>query len=77
MKAFENFENKRKRVWSNVFWYVKVYEFWKFFQSSIHLDKIQTLQDFRSDKIKVGKMHVFFFFRELHLITISFLIRDS
>ena len=30
LKAFDDFKNKQKSVWSNVFLYVKVYIFWKF-----------------------------------------------
>ena len=28
-----------KRVWSTIFWYVKIYIFWKFIQRTIHWDK--------------------------------------
>ena len=29
LKAFDDFKNKQRSVWSNVFWYVKVCIFWK------------------------------------------------
>ena len=29
LKAFDDFENQQKSVWSSVFWYVKVCIFWK------------------------------------------------
>ena len=48
----------------------------KVYPMLIYLDKIQTLQDFHSGKIKVGKMDLSYF-HELQFITISFLIRDS
>ena len=75
-KAFGKFENKQKSVWSNVFWYVKVFIFWNFIQHTIHWNKIQMLKKFTSDKINVKK-NPLFFFRELQLITPLLLIRDS
>ena len=44
MKAFNNFKNKQKSEWSNVFWYVKVCIFWKCNQHIIHWDKTQMLK---------------------------------
>ena len=41
-----------KSVWSNVFWYVKEYIFWKCIQYTLHWDKIQMLKKFPSDKKK-------------------------
>ena len=38
------FQREAKSLWSNVFWYVKKYVFWKFIQNSIHWDNVQTLQ---------------------------------
>ena len=35
-----------RRVWSNAFWYVKVYIFWKFIQYTIHWDKTLALKNF-------------------------------
>ena len=68
LKAFDDFKNKQKSVWSNVFWYVKVYVFWKFIQYTIHWVNKQTLEKFPSDKINVKKL-LSFFYRELPLIT--------
>ena len=64
-------ETGNKSVWSNVFWYVKVYISWKFVQSIINWDKTQMLKKFSLDKINVTKMHSFLFC-ELQLI--SFLL---
>ena len=51
LKAFIDLKNKQKIVWSNVFWCVKVFIFWKCIHYTIHEDKIQRLKKFRSDKI--------------------------
>ena len=49
-----------KGLWSNAFWYVKVYLFRKFIQYTIHWDKTQMLQIFYSDTISITKNpHVF------------------
>ena len=50
-----------KSVWSNVFWYVKVYIFWKFIQYTKHWDKIQMLKKNSSDKISIAKNALFSF----------------
>ena len=41
LKAFNNFKNKQKSVWSNAFWCVTVCIFWKWIQYTIHWVKIQ------------------------------------
>ena len=46
MKALDVFRNKQKNVWKNVFWYVKVFIFWKFSQYSARWDKMQMLQKY-------------------------------
>ena len=46
LKAFDNFENKQKCVWSNMFWYVKVCVLWKCIQYTMHWDKTQMLKKF-------------------------------
>ena len=77
-------KTSNKSVWNNFFfvffvcffWYVKVYIFWKFIQYTIHWDKTQILQKSPSEKINVTK-NPLFFFRELQLITILLLIRNS
>ena len=48
--VFDDFKNQRKRVWSNVFRYVKVYIFWKFIQSNIHWDKKKMLKNISRSK---------------------------
>ena len=71
LKAFDDFKNKQKSVWSNVFWYVKVCIFWKCIQYTIYWDKTQMLKKFPSDKMKGTKN------RELQLIIVLLLICDS
>ena len=44
LKAFDDFKNKQKIVWSKIFWYVKVCVFWKCIQSTIDWDKTQMLK---------------------------------
>ena len=52
LKAFDDFKNKQRSVWSNVFWYVNIYLFWKFIQYTTHWDKTQMLKktSFRQNK---------------------------
>ena len=71
LKAFDDFKNKQKSVWSNFFWYVKVCIFWKCIQYTIYWDKTQMLKKFPSDKMKGTKN------RELQLIIVLLLICDS
>ena len=71
LKAFDDFKNKQKSVWSNAFWYVKVCIFWKCIQYTIYWDKTQMLKKFPSDKMKGTKN------RELQLIIVLLLICDS
>ena len=60
LKAFDDFKNKQKRVWSNSFWYVKVCIFWKSVQNIIHWHKRQMFKKFPSDKINSTKNALFF-----------------
>ena len=76
LRLFTILKTSKKDVWSNDFWYVKVYIFWKLMQYTIHWDKTQTLKKFPSDKINAAKTALFFF-RELQLITVLLLIRRS
>ena len=46
LKAFDDFKNKQKIVWSNVFWYVKLFVFWKCIRGTIHWGKTQMLKKF-------------------------------
>ena len=52
-----------KSVWSNVFWYAKVYIFWKFIQYTTHWDKLLTSKKFHLDKINITKYALFFLSR--------------
>ena len=63
LKSFDDFKNKRKSVWSNVFYYVKVCIFWKSVQYIIHLVKTQMLQKIPLDKINGTKSVLFFILR--------------
>ena len=69
-------KTRKKMYKSNVFWYVKVRIFWKRSYYTIHGDKSHMLKKFPSNKIKCTK-NVFFFFRELQLITVLLLTCDS
>ena len=61
-------KTSNKKVWSNVFWYVKLWIFWKCIQYTIHWGKAHMLEKFPSDKIK-GTTNAFF--------TVLLLICDS
>ena len=63
LKAFDDFKNKPKRLWSNAFWYVKVYILWKFIQYNTHWDKTQMLKIFPLNKIIITKNALFFLSR--------------
>ena len=54
-KALDDFKDKQKSAWSNVFWYVNVLLFFKFIQYTIHWDKTQMLEQFPLDKINSTK----------------------
>ena len=60
LKALDDFKNKRKSVWSNVLWYVKVCIFRKYIQYTIHSDKTQMLEKFSLDKNGTKKCPLFF-----------------
>ena len=63
LKAFNDFKNKQKCVWSNVFWYVKVCILWKCIQYSIHWDKAQMLKQLPLEKLNRTKNDFFFLLR--------------
>ena len=67
-------KTSNKKVWSNVFWYVKVCLLWKCIQYTIYWDKTQTLKKFPSDKINRTKNALFFLSRALthHSLTFIF-----
>ena len=66
-------KKSNKSLWSNAFWYVKEYTFWKFIQYTIHWDKPL----FFFGQNKRCKKSTLFFFRELQLTTVLLLIHDS
>ena len=53
LKAWNDFKNKWKSVWSNVFWYVKVCIFWNFTQYIIQWGETRMLQKCSSDKFSI------------------------
>ena len=63
LKAFDDFKNKQKNVWSNVFWQIKVRIFWKCIQYTTQWDKKQMLKKFLLAKINGTKNAVFFLLR--------------
>ena len=66
LNAFDDFKNKQKSIWSNVFWYVKVWIFWRCIQYTIHWDKTQMLKQIPSDKINGTKNDLFFSWAPTH-----------
>ena len=60
MKAFDDFKNKKKSVWINAFWYVKIHIFWKSIQYAINWDKTPILEKFPSVQINGTKNPLFF-----------------
>ena len=66
-----------KSVWSNSFWYMKVYIFSKCIQYTIHWDKTQIFKKCPLDEIIDPKKMSFFFFLKLQLIPVLLLICDS
>ena len=60
LKVFNDFENSQKSVWSNVFWYVKLYIFWKCIQYTIHWHKTQIFEKLSLDKINGTKNTLIF-----------------
>ena len=75
LKAFNDFKNKQKSAWSNVFWYVKVWLLESVF-NTLYIKKMQILRKFLRIKKTVQKMPSFFF-RELQLIAVLLLICNS
>ena len=60
LKAFDDFKNKQKSLWANLFWYVKEFIFWKCIQYTMHWDKTQMLRKIPSGKISGTKNSTFF-----------------
>ena len=71
LKAFDNFKNKQKSVWSNVFWYVKVCKY------TIHWDKTKMFKKISFGQNRQYKKRPLVFFRKLRPITVLYLICDS
>ena len=60
LKAFNNFENEQKSLWSNDSLNVKVCIFWKCIQYAIHWDKTQMLKKFSFGQNKQYKKYPLF-----------------
>ena len=45
VSAFSDFKNKQNSVWSNLFWYAKVYIFWKCIEYTIYWYNTQMLKN--------------------------------
>ena len=58
LKAFDEFNNKQKSVWSKAFWCLKLCKC-VYSESVIFCDKTQTLKKFSSNKISVTKNALF------------------
>ena len=69
-------KTSNKSVWSNVFWYVIVCVFCKCIQYMIYWDKTKMVKRFPLDKITSIQKLPSYFFHELQLITVIFLICD-
>ena len=65
LKAFDDFKNKQKCVWSYDFWYAKVCIFLNCIQYTIHQDKTHILKKIPSNKINGTKNVLFFISRGL------------
>ena len=75
LKVLNDFKNKQKRIWSNVFWYAKVCTFWKCFQYTIYWDETQILKKIPSDKKKNGIRNALFFSQALTHHSFTFNLR--
>ena len=60
LKAFNDFKNKQKSVWSNDFWYGKVCIFWNCIQYTIYWNKTQMLKKILFGQVKWFKKRPFF-----------------
>ena len=61
LKAFDNFKNKQKSVWSNIFLYIKVCLFWKCIQYTIHWDQTKMFKKSLHIRLEVQDHHGFTF----------------
>ena len=69
-------KRSNKSVWSNVFWYVKVFIFWKCIQYTIHWDKTQIFKKLPAYKVNDTKKCPLFSFTSSNS-TVLLLICDS
>ena len=68
LKAFNDFKNKQKSVWSNIFWYIKVCIFWGCIRYTMHRDKTNVKKfSFRQNK-RYKKCPLFFLGAPTHHI---------
>ena len=56
LNVFDDFRNKQKSLWSNVFLVCKAICILKVYSTTIHLDKTQMLKKFFSEKINIYNM---------------------
>ena len=56
LNVFDDFRNKQKSLWSNVFLVCKTICILKVYSTTIHLDKTQMLKKFFSEKINIYNM---------------------
>ena len=79
LKAFEEFKNKQKSVWSNVFWYAEVCIINTLYIEVKHMLKKFPLIQKNGTNITKNKRYKKcpLFFRELQLITVLLFICDS
>ena len=61
LKVLDDFKNKQKNVWGNVFWYVKVHIFWKCILYAIDWDLNTIVKNILLDKINGTKNALFSF----------------
>ena len=59
VQTFNDFENKQKSVWIDVFWYLKLWIFWKCIQYTVYCDKTQMLKKFSSHYVNGTKYALF------------------
>ena len=79
LKAFDDFKNKQKSVWSNVFWYLKAIHYNTHVKTQML--KNTNVKNTNVKKISFGQNKWYkkipsFFFCELQLITVLLLISD-
>ena len=75
LKAFNDFVSKQKNVWSNVFWYAKVCEYFEIVFNMLYIEiKLKCLKKFPQTKKKMVQKNVLFFLswaQALHSFTFN------